>query len=87
MKYSKYFSEVTKENGVPNVSQNQFQRMMNIVCVEGKIEGMRILKETYKDTPEYNRFDLLIFKYEKQLADLTGHLSTHDLLKEMHHFD
>ena len=84
MKYSKYFGAVTKDNGQPNLNTEQFRRMMNIVSAEGVIHGLRIIKEKYKNTNAYYKFDLDIFKHQRVLTDLTGNVSPHDLLKEMY---
>ena len=39
MKYSKYFGALVRENGQPNLSVKQFQRMMNIIglCLKPQI--------------------------------------------------
>ena len=87
MKYSKYFGAITRDKGNLNLSTAQFQRLMNIVFVEGSISGMNKAKETYKDTNQYYRYDTLLFKMEMQLSDLTGNLKLKDLIKEMHTFD
>ena len=79
MKYTKYFGLITKEHGALNLSSQQFQRMMNIVHLEGVICGLRRAKETYKDTKQYYKYNTIIFKHEVQLTDLTGNLAP-DLL-------
>lgn len=86
MKYSKYFGAVTKDNGQPNLNTEQFRRMMNIVSAEGVIHGLRIIKEKYKNTNAYYKFDLDIFKQQRVLTDLTGNVSPGDLLKEMYRY-
>ena len=86
MKYSKYFGAVTKDNGQPNLNTEQFRRMMNIVSAEGVIHGLRIIKEKYKNTNAYYKFDLDIFKHQRVLTNLTGNVSPDDLLKEMYRY-
>ena len=54
MKYTKYFSFITKENGAPQLHNHQYDRMMNIIHVEGVITGVNKVRYTYKNTPEYN---------------------------------
>jgi len=85
MKYSKYFGRITKDNGQPNLNIEQFRRMMNIVSVEGVIQGLKIIKEKYKNTSAYYKFDIDIFKHQRVLTDLSGNLSPDDLIKEMYH--
>jgi hypothetical protein len=83
MKYSKYFGSVTKGNGQPNLNTEQFRRMMNIISVEGIIQGMNRIKEKYKNTQYYYKYDLDIFKHQRVLTTLTGNLKAEDLFREM----
>ena len=75
MKYSKYFGVITRDKGNLNLSTTQFQRLMNIVFVEGSINGLNKAKQTYKDTNQFYRYDTIIFKENVKLTDLTGNLS------------
>ena len=83
MKYTKYFGLITKEKGIINVSIPQFQRMMNIVHIEGAIFGLNKAKEANKGTPDYNKYYMIIFREDRKLTDLTGNLTPELLLKEM----
>jgi len=87
MKYTKYFGLITKEQGRLNLSTEQFQRMMNIVHSEGVILGLNKVKETYKDTNQYYKYDTIILKHEVQLTDLTGNLAPDLLIEEMMRFE
>ena len=86
MKYSKYFGAITKDNGQPNLNTEQFRRMMNIVSIEGIIHGLNIIKEKYKNTSTYYKFDVDIFKHQRVLTELNGNLKPDDLIKEMYLF-
>jgi hypothetical protein len=86
MQYTIYFSILTKENGQPNLNTEQFRRMMNIVSIEGIVNGMNRIKEKYKDTQYYYKYDLDIFKHQRVLTDLTGNLKPSNLLNEMYQF-
>lgn len=83
MKYTKYFGAVTKEKGQLNLATSQFQRMMNIVYLEGVIAGLIKAKDTYKNTNEFHRYDMLIFKQNSKLTELSGNLTPELLLQEM----
>lgn len=83
MKYTKYFAFITKENGVPNLSEYQFRKMMNIVHLEGEVNGMKYLKEKLINTKGFNKYDIFIFKKETHITDLTGNLEPSELVKEM----
>ena len=86
MIYSKYFGAITNENGQPNLNNDQFRRMMNIISAEGVVHGLRFIKEKYKNTPGYYKYDVIIFKHQLVLTNLTGNLKPEDLLKEMYRF-
>lgn len=82
MHYSNYFSSVTKDNGQPNLSADQFRRMMNIVYIEGVINGIKYIKKKEKGQPF--KYDVIIFKHDSVLKELTGSLKPNLLLKEMY---
>jgi len=86
MKYSKYFGNLIKEKGQPNLSLKQFKRMMNIIATENKIEGLMIAKRMNIDKDLYYQYDLTIFRYGRVLTELTGNQKPVDLIKEMYHF-
>ena len=83
MIYANYFATVTKDNGQPNLNPDQFRRMMNIVYIEGVINGIKRIKE--KETGQYFKYDVLIFKHDSVLTELTGNLKPNLLLREMYH--
>ena len=82
MIYANYFSSVTKDNGQPNLSADQFRRMMNIVYIEGVISGIKRIKE--KEKGQHFKHDILIFKHGSVLTGLTGNLKPNALLREMY---
>jgi hypothetical protein len=86
MKYTKYFGLMTKEQGRLNLATQQFQRLMNIVHLEGVILGLNKAKETYINTNQYYKYDIIILGENKKLSDLTGNLTAELLLKEMVQF-
>ncbi len=77
MIYTKYFSGFTKQNGQPNLSPEQFRRLMNIIFVEGSIQGMNQIKEGFKN-------ETLLFKQDAVLTDLTRSLTPQELVREMY---
>jgi hypothetical protein len=82
MNYANYFASVTKDNGQPNLSPDQFRRMMNIVYIEGVIQGIKRIKE--RETKEFFKYDVLIYKHDVILKQLTGTLQPHELIREMY---
>jgi len=83
MKYTHYFGIIIRDQGAINLSPSEFQRMMNIVHLEGVKYGLQLAKETYKDSNLYYRYDTLISKYESQLSVLTSNDSPETLLYKM----
>ena len=82
MIYSNYFSSATKQNGPPNLNAEQFRRMMNIVFIEGILQGVARVKSQEKE--EEHRYDLLIYSQNNKLAGLTRNLKPEELMVEMH---
>ena len=62
----------------------QFKRMMNITFIEGVTQGVSKIKEQYKDSQYYYKFDTIIFKHDLVLTKLTGNLKPKELLREMY---
>ena len=61
MIYTKYFTGFTKENGQANVSPDQFRRIMNIVFVEGRLQGINQIKTKEKTA---FRYDIMLFNQD-----------------------
>ncbi len=74
---------INRHQGRLNLSTEQFQRMMNIVHLEGVICGLNRAKETYANINLYHQYDVIILKYDTQLFDLTGNVPPPELLQEM----
>jgi len=53
MEYTKYFAATTKNEGRLKVDTYQFQRMMNIIHIEGVIERMNKIKATLNENEAY----------------------------------
>ena len=87
MKYTKYFGLMTKQQGRLNLTTMQLPRLMNIVHFEGLLFGLRKAKDANKDMQAYHKYDILIFKEELKLAELTGNITPELLLKEMVQFE
>ena len=83
MKYTKYFGLISRHQGQFDLHPSEFQRMMNIVHLEGIIFGLNRAKGTYKNTNLYHRYDNIISKYNNKLSDLTQSQTPELLLREM----
>lgn len=82
MRYTNYFSSLVKEQGPPHLNPDQFKRMMNIVFLEGMIAGMEKIK--VKEKSQTFKYDMLIFKQNQVLTELTGNLEPNRLIREMY---
>lgn len=77
---------MTKEQGRLNLPTMQFQRLMNIVHLEGVLFGLHKAKEANKDMQAYHKYDILIFKEELKLVEISEKLTLDLLLNEMAQF-
>ncbi len=78
MRYSMYFGYRIKHYGLPFFNKEQFQRMMNIVFIEGVMSGMNqtgSFKETFHQQKRY--------AHTKTLNKLTKRYPPESLYKEM----
>ncbi len=60
--------------------------MMNIVHIEGVLLGLNKVREANKNTPDYNKYQMILFSQSESLTELTRNLSPKLLLKEMLRF-
>ena len=59
MKYTKCFSGVLRNQGVPNLNVEQYARLMNIVSLEIRMQELLDLKETITNREEYYKYDFV----------------------------
>ncbi len=78
---TKFLSGFTKENGQPDLSHDQFRRMMNIIFVEGMLQGMNQIKTREKGAFKH---DITLFSQDTVLTNLTGNLKPQELVREMY---
>ena len=82
MRYTNYFGLVTREHGQLNLPDHQFQKMMNIIHIEGVIEGMERIKKDLPDDLKY-KFNLQVVSMERGLKMLTDDLESSELMRGM----
>lgn len=83
MNYSKHFGTILKHQGVPNMSPSAFAKMMNIVYLEGKLEGLKKASVKMQKSQEPKMFEIDVFKVGNQLTELTGNLEPKELLENI----
>lgn len=76
MNYTHYISTTFKHNGVPNLTNESFGLLMNIVHIEGKITALERLKKKEKN----HRYNIDIQRCVDQLKTLTKGLTPQQLI-------
>ncbi|TYA74227.1 hypothetical protein [Seonamhaeicola marinus] len=83
MKYTRHFGGVIRNQGVPSLSNDCFTIFMNIVHLEGSINGLNNFKIKAKDTSDFYKYDVEIAKYGEKLNDLIKGLEPNELLQKL----
>ena len=83
MKYTKYFSGVLRNQGVPNLNVEQYARLMNIVSLEGRMQELLDLKETITNREAYYKYDVRIKRLSAKIEALTASEAPNALMQHM----
>ena len=83
MNFTRYFSAILKERGTPDVNVNEYQRMLNIIVLENKIDLLRNLQSRERHANRKHFLKVDIMKYQNQLNQLTMENRPENLLKYM----
>lgn len=75
MKYTKYLVHIIKTKGLPNFNEAQFRTAMNVVNIEGRMEGVRKSKIAIQDN---HKLDMTIYREGKKLTEITGNVPERD---------
>lgn len=82
MQYSKYIGAIIRDHGVLQLNASQHRRLLNISSLEGRIHSVLTLKDELVGR-EKHKYDMWLYKLNKQLTELTGNLTPQKLLEEM----
>lgn len=83
MKYTKYFSGVLKNQGVPILNVEQFAKLMNIVSLESRMQELLDIKESNKNREEYYKYDVRIKRLSAKIEALTSSIAPSELMQRM----
>jgi len=83
MKYTKYFSGVLRNQGVPNLNVEQYARLMNIVSLEGRLQELLDIKATIPNREEYYKYDVRINRITNKIKELTLDVLPQELMQNM----
>jgi hypothetical protein len=79
MKYSKYFSQIVRDNGTPNLSKEGYAKMMNIISLEGQLQTFKKVSKL-----EPHKYSTMQLDVNMQLIKLTGNLDPKEFLRQQH---
>ena len=68
MKYTTYFAQLFKAQGVPQIGVDQLNKVMNMVHLEGQIKALESVK---KDSAKPRNHTLKVFRIQRKLTDIT----------------
>ena len=83
MKYTKYFSGVIKNQGIPHLNVEQYGRFMNIVSLEGRLQELSELKESFDNPEEIYKYDIKIYRISKKIKGLTSDQYPKEVMQNM----
>ena len=83
MKYTKYFSGVLKNQGVPNLNAEQFAKLMNIVSLESRMQELLDIKESNKNMQDFYKYDVRIKRLSAKIEALTASEPPNALMQYM----
>ncbi len=83
MKYTKYFSGVIKNQGIPHLNVEQYVRFMNIVSLEGRLQELFELKESIDNVEEIYKYDIRIYRVSNKIKGLTSDQYPKDVMQNM----
>ncbi|MDX2360643.1 MAG: hypothetical protein QNK23_07540 [Crocinitomicaceae bacterium] len=83
MKYTRYISTVFKTNGVPNLNERGFATLMNIVHLEGAVDGLRKMQDKEKNDIAKYKYGIWIEDYQSKLDELTWQLEPKKMMGQL----
>jgi len=83
MRYTRFFGQLNKENGLQQISRYQLARIMNIAFLEGKLSGVQDTTKTFKENINTRGTELLYFQIQKRITELTGNKDPKSLMEEI----
>ena len=83
MKYTKYFGQVNKDNGLQRISRSQLARIMNIAYLEGRKRGINESSQLFMEDKNTRRTEVLSFKVSRRITELTGNREPRAVMQEI----
>jgi len=83
MKYTKYLSAILSAQGVPNMDQKQFGKIMNAVHLEARLSLLKALKEKALKSSEPYRYDIDYHTNDEKLTEITKNLDPKEFFERL----
>lgn len=83
MKFTRYFSGIIKNQGIPHIDVNEYRRLFNIISLEAKLEELYKLKDNERSHDRKYALDIRIHTLKGQLDRLTLENTPQNVLKYM----
>ena len=83
MKFTRYFSGIIKNQGIPHIDVDEYRRLFNIIALEAKLEELYKLKDNERSHDRKYALDIRIHTLKEQLDRLTLENTPQNVLKYM----
>ena len=83
MKFTRYFSGVIKNQGIPHIDVNEYCRLFNIITLEAKLEELYKLQDKGRSHNTKYMLDIRIHDLKTKLDRLTMENTPQNVLKYM----
>jgi hypothetical protein len=83
MKFTRYFSGIIKNQGIPHIGVNEYRRLFNIITLEAKLEELYKLKDNERSNDRKYTLDIRIHTLKELLDRLTMENTPQNVLKYM----
>ncbi|NNC70946.1 MAG: hypothetical protein HKN90_09015 [Flavobacteriaceae bacterium] len=83
MKYTTFFGQINKDNGLQRISKYQLARIMNIAYLEGRRRGIQEASKKIQKTKNTREALVIDFTISKRLTELTGNKDPRALMEEI----
>jgi hypothetical protein len=80
MKYTKFFSGYVNTQGSPNLEPDQFKQMMNLIHLEGQIEGINQIIEKFKNTDNPQKYEFVKVGINQKITQVSKNRSPEELI-------
>ena len=83
MKFTQYLSMVIKYEGVPNLDNEQFGKLMNLVHLEGCITALEKMKKIEPNPDLRFKYDIPLMGYNDKIETLTEGVPPEQFLQHL----